>query len=106
MNALALEGSPTEPGEDRFGPRFVQKDQLCRVEARLPLAPEPTRPGDVRTVLFTGAECLFLYVRPILPSTTLSACKEHLSPAATRSSFRVRSFLRPSRARSWLRWLA
>src|SRR6185312_907004 len=106
MNTLALKRSPAEPGEVGFGPGFVQKNQLCRVEARLALAPEPARPGDVRAILLAGAECLFLYVRPILPNTTLRACKEHRSPAAARSSFKVKSFLRTSKARSWLRWLA
>jgi hypothetical protein len=69
MDALALEGASAPAGEVRFGTRFIQKDQLGRVKARLPLAPEPARPGDVRTVLLAGAECLFLYVNPIFPNS-------------------------------------
>jgi hypothetical protein len=47
----------------------VQKDQFGRVPR--PLAPPPVaaRPGNVRPVLFDGAEHLFLYVRPIFSST-------------------------------------
>lgn len=59
MNASSLERLPTEPGES-FWLLIRPKDQLCRVEARLPLATEPTRPRDVRTVLHAGAKCLFL----------------------------------------------
>jgi hypothetical protein len=102
MDALALEGASAQAGEVRFGTRFIQKDQLGRVKAPLPLAPEPARPGDVRTVLLAGAECLFLYVKPIFPNTTLIACKEHFSPVASRNSFRVRSFLLASNARIFL----
>jgi len=106
VSALALERAPTKAGEVGFGPRFVQKNQLGRVETRLLLAPKPPRPGDVGAVLLAGAECLFLYVRPIFPKTTLIACKEHFSPAATRISLRVRSFFLASKARSCLRWVA
>jgi hypothetical protein len=99
MDPLALERAAAQAGEVRLGARFIQKDQSRRVEARLPLAPEPARPCDVRTVLLAGAECLFLYVNPIFPSTTLIACKEHSSPAACRNSFKVRSLFLASKAR-------
>jgi hypothetical protein len=99
MDALALEGTPAQTGEVRLGTRFIQKNQLGRIKARLPFAPEPARPGDIRTVLLAGAECLFLYVKPIFPNTTLIACKEHFSPVASRNSFRVRSFWLASNAR-------
>ena len=65
MDSLALERTPAEAGQVGLGARFIQKDQLSRVKARLPLAPETTRPRDVGTVLLAGAECLFLYVSPI-----------------------------------------
>lgn len=100
LDALALGRTPTKPGQVSLGPRFIQKDQLGRVEARLLLAPESACPGDVWTVLLAGAECLFLYVRPILPRTTLMACKEHFNPVAWRSSLRVRSFFLTSKPRS------
>ena len=103
MDPLAFEGAAAETREVRFGARFVQKDQLGRVEARLTLPPAATCPGDVRAVLFTGTECLFLYVNPIFPNTTLIACKEHLSPVAARTSLRVRSFFLASKSRIWLR---
>ena len=102
MDTLALEGASAQAGEVRFGTRFIQKDQLGRVKARLPLAPEPACPGDVRTVLLAGAECLFLYVKPIFPNTTLIACKEHSSPVAARNSFKVRSLFLANKARIWL----
>jgi len=98
---LALEGAPAETGQVGLGTRFIQKDQLGRVEARLPLAPEATRPRDVGTVLLAGAECLFLYVSPIFPNTTLIACKEHFSPVAARNSLKVRSLFLASKARIW-----
>ena len=70
MNPLAL-GRPTaQTGQVGFGPRFIQKNQLGRVQARLPPTPEAAGSGDVGTVLFAGAECLFLYVNPIFPKTT------------------------------------
>ena len=78
MDALAPGRTTAQTGEIGLGPRFVQKNQLGRVQARLPFAPEPAGPGDVGTVLLAGAECLFLYVNPIFPSTTLIAWKEHL----------------------------
>ena len=70
MNTLALERASAQPGEIGLGSRFVQKDQFGRVEARLPLAPEPAGPADVGAVLLAGAERLFLYVSPIFPRTT------------------------------------
>jgi hypothetical protein len=60
VNALALERTSTEASEIGFCPRFVQKDQLGRVPTRLPLPPEPPRPGAGGAVLLAGAECLFL----------------------------------------------
>ena len=105
MDSFALEGAAAQAGEVRLGTRFVQKDQLGRVKARLPLAPEATCPGDVWTILLAGAECLFLYVNPILPKTTLIACKEHFRPVASRNSFKVRSLFLASNDRIWLRWV-
>ena len=64
MNTLSF-GSPTaQAGQVGLGTGFVQEDQPGRVKTGLPAPPEPARPGDVRTVLFTGAERLFLYVSP------------------------------------------
>jgi len=70
MDSLALGCATAQASEVGFGPRFIQKNQLGRIEARLPPAPEPTGPGDVGAVLLAGAECLFLYVKPIFPRTT------------------------------------
>ena|ERR1700710_1116598 len=80
MDSLALERPSTQTGHVGLGARFIQEDQLGRVEARLALAPEAARPRDVGTVLFTGAECLFLYVNPSFPNTTLMACQGALEP--------------------------
>ena len=99
MDPLTLGRTAAETGEVRPGARFIQKDQPGRVKARLLFAPAATRPCDVGTVLFAGAECLFLYVSPIFPNTTLIACKEHFSPVACRSSFKVRSFFLASKTR-------
>ena len=100
MDAFAFGRPPAEAGQVGLGPRFIQKDQLGRVKARLPLAPEAPRPGDVWTVLLAGTECLFLYVSPIFFNTTLMACNEHPRPVAARNSFKVRSLFLVSRARS------
>ena len=70
MDALTFGRTAAETGEVGLGTRFIQKDQRGRVKTRLLFAPAPTRPGDVWTVLLAGAECLFLYVSPIFPSTT------------------------------------
>ena len=101
MDSLALERAPAEAGQVCLGTRFIQKDQSGRVKARLPLAPETTRPRDIWPVLLAGAECLFLYVSPIFPNTTLMACKEHSSPVAARNSLKVRSLFLASKARIW-----
>jgi len=69
MDALTLGRTAAAPGEVRLGARFIQKDQLGRVKARLPFPPAAPRPCDVWTVLLAGAECLFLYVSPIFAST-------------------------------------
>ena len=106
MRPLAFERTAAEAGEVGLGARFVQEDQLGRVKARLPPPPKPTRPRNVGTVLFAGAECLFLYVNPILPNTTLIACKEHFRPVASRNSFKVKSFFLTSNNLIWLRWVA
>ena len=106
MDPFALERATTQAGQVGFGPRFIQKDQLGRVQPRLLFPPAPPRPGDVGAILLAGTECLFLYVRPIFPKTTLIACKEHLSPVACRNSFKVRSFFLASNERIWLRWVA
>ena len=100
MDAFAFERPPAKAGEVGLGPRFIQKDQPGRVKARLPLAPEATRPRDVWPILLAGTECLFLYVSPIFPNTTLMACKEHPSPVAARNSFKVRSLFSASKFRS------
>jgi hypothetical protein len=64
MDTLSF-GIPTaQAGQVGLGARFVQKDQPGWVKTGLPAPPEPARPGDVQTVLFTGAERLFLYVSP------------------------------------------
>ena len=102
MDSLPLERPPAETGQVGLRARFIQKDQLGRVKASLPLAPETTRPRDVWTALLAGAECLFLYVKPIFPNTTLIACKEHSSPVAARNSFKVRSLFLANKARIWL----
>ena len=99
MDSLALERPSAQAGLVGLGPRFIQKDQLGRVEARLPLAPAAARPGDVGAILLADTECLFLYVNPSFPNTTLMACKEHLSPVACRNSFKVRSFFLASNER-------
>ena len=65
MDALSFGSPAAQPGHIGLGARFVQKDQPGRVKAGLPPPPAPARPRDVRTVLLTGAECLFLYVSPI-----------------------------------------
>jgi hypothetical protein len=103
MDSLTLERPSTKTGHVRLGTRFIQEDQLGRVKTRLALTPEAARPRDVGAVLFTGAECLFLYVNPSFPNTTLMACKEHWSPVASRNSRKVRSFFLASNDRSRLR---
>ena len=70
MDALALGRTSAQTSEVGFSPRFIQKNQLGRVQARLPFAPATAGPSDVGAVLLAGAECLFLYVNPIFPNTT------------------------------------
>ena len=103
MNSLALERTSAQACEVCLGTGFIQEDQLGRIKPDLPLPPEPARPRDVWTVLLTGTECLFLYVNPIFPNTTLIACKEHLGSMACRNSFKVRSFFLASNDRILVR---
>ncbi len=70
MDSFALGRTTAEASEIGFGPRFIQENQLGRVQAGLPLPPETTGPRNVGAVLLAGAECLFLYVSPIFPRTT------------------------------------
>ena len=106
MDSCALGRATAQTGQVGFGPRFIQKNQLGRIEARLPAAPEPAGPGDVGAVLLAGAECLFLYVKPIFPKTTWIAWKEHGKPKASRSSIKVRSFFLANKERIRMRWAA
>ena len=69
MQPLAPRGASAEAGQVGFGPAFVKEDEACRVETGLPASPAPPGFEDVGTVLFAGAECLFLYVRPMSLST-------------------------------------
>ncbi len=64
VDALSSLGTPAQTGHIRLRARFIQEDQPGRVEADLPPPPCPPGLGDVWTVLFAGAECLFLYVSP------------------------------------------
>ena len=64
MNPFSFERPAAQAGQIGLGAGLVQKDQPSRVKPCLPTPPQAARPGDVRTVLFAGAECLFLYVRP------------------------------------------
>jgi len=64
MDTLSFGSPATQTRQVGLGTGFVQKDQPGRVKTCLPTPPEPARPGDVRTILLTGAECLFLYVSP------------------------------------------
>jgi hypothetical protein len=105
-DSLALGRTTAQTSEVGFGPRFIQKNQLGRIEARLPPAPETAGSGDVGAVLLAGAECLFLYVNPILPKTTWIAWKEHCKPKASRSPIKGRSFFLANNERIWLRWAA
>lgn len=60
MQTLPARSASAQAGQIGLGTRFIQKDQLCRVEARLLAVPGTVGFGDVRTVLLTGAESLFL----------------------------------------------
>lgn len=68
MAAPPARGAPVQAGQVRFRPALVEEDEPRRVEAGLPPPPPLARPGDVRTVLLAGAQCLFLYESPIFTS--------------------------------------
>lgn len=69
MNPMSTQGSAPEPGQVCLGAGLIQKDQPGRVEGRLLTPPLAARPGNVGPALLGGAQRLFLYVRPISPST-------------------------------------
>ena len=60
VNALAPLGSPVQAGQVGLGTRLVQENQFRRIEPGLLPPPRTARPRDVRTVLLTGLERLFL----------------------------------------------
>ncbi len=68
MHALPTQRSASQAGEIGLGSRFIQEDQLSWVQACLAASPLPSGSCYVRAVLLAGAECLFLYVRPISSS--------------------------------------
>ena len=65
VNTLAPLSSPAQAGQVGLGTRLVQENQFRRVETGLLAPPGAARTCDIRAVLFTGSECLFLYVSPI-----------------------------------------
>jgi hypothetical protein len=69
VDAPATLGPATQTGQVGFGSGFIEEDQARQVQRRLPPPPVPSCPGDVRPVLFAGAERLFLYVSPISSNT-------------------------------------
>jgi hypothetical protein len=69
MDPLAAHGAPAQAGQVGFGAGFIKEDQPRRVPRRLLTPPVPPRPDDIRPFLFTGAECLFLYVSPMAAKT-------------------------------------
>ena len=83
VDPLPFGSTSPQAGQIGLGPRFIQEDQLGRVERRLVPAPESAGPENIRPLLFAGVECLFLYVSPILANTTLIACREQSSPVHT-----------------------
>jgi hypothetical protein len=69
VNPLPTGSASAQPRHVGLGSRLIQKDQFCGVKSRLPPPPCPPRPRDVGTILFAGAERLFLYVSPIFART-------------------------------------
>ena len=98
MNTLAPLGATPQAGQVGLRTRLVNEDESGGIPSELSPTPRSARPRDVRAVLFGGAESFF-YVSPIFPRTTWMACSEQSSSSAWRSSLRVRSGFRPSRAR-------
>jgi hypothetical protein len=60
VDALAALGPPPQTRQVGLGPGFIEKDQSCRVEARLPPPPAPAGSCEIGAILFAGAERLFL----------------------------------------------
>jgi hypothetical protein len=69
VHPLPTGSASAQPRHVGFGSRLIQQDQFFGVQPRLPPPPGPPRPRDVGTILFAGAECLFLYVSPIFART-------------------------------------
>jgi len=63
VDPLSAAGTPAQPGQVGFRPRFVEEDQAGRIEADLLPAPRPAGLRNVGAGLLAGVECLFLYVR-------------------------------------------
>ena len=71
--ALTAQCTSAQTSHVGLGSRFVQEDQARRVEPALEPMPFFASLRDVGSVLFACSERLFLYVSPILTSTTWMA---------------------------------
>jgi hypothetical protein len=76
---FATRSAAIKPCHIRLGPGLINENQLAGAQARLLLTPFGTSFGDIRSVLLSGSEGLFLYVsssrlsvfhiRPLLAET-------------------------------------
>ena len=66
VHPLPAQGPTTQARHIGLGATLVYEDEPGRIKALLAPPPLPTGFGNVRAVLLTGTERLFLYERPIL----------------------------------------
>jgi hypothetical protein len=80
-----------EPGHLGAGAGFVNEDEFVGIDKGLRRPPDPASGGDIRTVLFGGAERLFLndsprrstadHIAPLLSCTPCSAASQDCNAA-------------------------
>ena len=94
MEPLGLRAASMQPGHVCLCRRLVDEDQPLPFKLALPRLPLPPGLLDVLALPLAGAECLFLYVSPILLSAQWIAWMVHSKPRAFLSSSSVLSGLR------------
>src|SRR5437660_2482697 len=91
QQAPVARGAAVEPGHLGAGAGLVDENQLIGIDEGLRRPPDPAPRRDVRTVLLSGAERLFLNDRPILNDRPSRATADHIAPLLNRTPCSVSS---------------
>jgi hypothetical protein len=106
QQAPAARRATVEPGHLGAGAGLVDEDELVGIDKGLRRPPDPAPGGDIRAVLFGGAECLFLndnprrstadHIAPLLNRTACSPASQVCSAARVMSGWAAICAARPA----------